>query len=323
MRILPAALLLVLPASAFAQDAKEPVWTITTALTEYAIKVDGKPFAQYRWKDADIRRPFYYHLHAPDGVQVTRNHPPVEGKDATDHDTFHPGLWLSFGDLNGQDYWRNKARVWKESEVIGRKPPLTLCEQLLLFDAEEKGEEGWHENCVQFLARPAGYLLLWKAQFRTRGKDLVFGDQEEMGLGVRVATDLTVKAGGTIRDSEGRVDEKGVWGKSARWCAYYRTFKDDKGKTLHRGVAFFPDPANFRPCWWHVRDYGLMVANPFGREALTKGAKSKVEVKKGETLTLRFGVLLFAQEGGAAPTLERAYADYLAVLKGGAGPKEK
>ena len=108
---------------------------------------------------------------------------------------------------------------------------------------------------------------------------MVFGDQEEMGLGIRVHTGLTVKAGGTIRDSEGRVDEKGIWGKTAKWCAYYRTF----GK-IHRGVAIFPDPANFRPSWWHVRDYGLIVANPFGQNAFTKGEKSRVVVKKGETL---------------------------------------
>src|SRR5262245_25043310 len=121
MRHILATLVLLLPAPLLAQEAKEPVWPLTTRLTEYEIKVGGKPFAVYRWKDADIRRPFFYHLHAPDGVQVTRNHPPIEGKDATDHDTYHPGLWMSFGDINGQDYWRNKARVWKESEVIGRK----------------------------------------------------------------------------------------------------------------------------------------------------------------------------------------------------------
>jgi hypothetical protein len=308
-----ASLALLMPSLLPAQD--EPAWSLSTGLTEYVVKIDGKPFAQYRWKDGDIRRPFLYHLHAPDGAQVTRNHPPIAGADATDHDTFHPGLWLSFGDLNGQDYWRNKARAWKESEVISRKAPLTLCEHLVLFDSEEKGEEGWHENCLQFHTRAHGYLLLWKAQFRSRSKAMVFGDQEEMGLGVRMATELTVKAGGTIRDSEGRADEKGVWGQSAKWCAYYRTFKDAKGKMLHRGIAIFPDPANFRPCWWHVRDYGLMVANPFGREALSKGEKSRVEVKKGESMALRFGVLLFAQEGGAAPEIGKAYEDFLGMVK--------
>ena len=45
------------------------------------------------------------------GVQVTRNHPPVKDVDAVDHDTMHPGIWLGFGDISGQDFWRNKATM--------------------------------------------------------------------------------------------------------------------------------------------------------------------------------------------------------------------
>ena len=58
-----------------------------------------------------ILRPYFCNVHAPGGIQVTRNHPPVAGQDATDHDTMHPGLWLAFGDINGQDFWRNKGRI--------------------------------------------------------------------------------------------------------------------------------------------------------------------------------------------------------------------
>ena len=30
----------------------------------------------------------------------------------------------------------------------------------------------------------------------------------------------------------------------------------------HAGVTLMPDPATFGRGWFHVRDYGLMVANP-------------------------------------------------------------
>jgi len=284
-------------------------WDLDRTLTEYKFAHKGKPVARYRWKDGDTRRPFFFHLHAPDGSQVTRNHPPIAGKDATDHDTMHPGLWLSFGDVNGQDYWRNKARVWKESEGIKNGDPFSFSEHLVLFNKDEMAEEGQHTNSFQFEAIPEGYLLTWTARFRGQGKDLVFGDQEEMGLGVRMHTDLTEKAGGKIMDSEGRTGAKAIWGKAAKWCAYYRTFAE-KGRTTHRGVAIFTDPGNFRPCWWHVRDYGLMVANPFGRRAFTKGDASRVVVKKGEDLTLRFGVLVFSQDG-KSPRIEEGYKAYL------------
>jgi hypothetical protein len=52
------------------------------------------------------------------------------------------------------------------------------------------------------------------------------------------------------------------------------------------------DPPNFRPAWWHNRDYGLMVANPFGQEAMKQGAKSRVRVQRGESFRLRFGAVI-------------------------------
>src|SRR5688572_25488530 len=76
-----------------------------------AIKIEGRPLATYVWNDPSVLRPYFTRLHAPHGQQVTRNHPPVEGRDATDHATMHPGLWLAFGDLSGADFWRNKATV--------------------------------------------------------------------------------------------------------------------------------------------------------------------------------------------------------------------
>src|SRR5687768_6499997 len=75
------------------------------------IQVGDKPFASYVYQDDAIPRPYVAHVRSPGGIQVTRNHPPVEGKDATDHAALHPGLWLAFGDLSGADFWRNKAAV--------------------------------------------------------------------------------------------------------------------------------------------------------------------------------------------------------------------
>ncbi len=51
-------------------------------------------------------------------------------------------------------------------------------------------------------------------------------------------------------------------------------------------------PNNFRVCWWHNRDYGVFVANPFGREAMKQGARSSVTVSRGESLQVTFGALI-------------------------------
>jgi hypothetical protein len=54
-----------------------------------------------------------------------------------------------------------------------------------------------------------------------------------------------------------------------------------------------------------------LEANPFGRQAFGKGAASKVVVRPGETLQLRYGVLLHSGPKGSQPDLKKAYTDYL------------
>jgi hypothetical protein len=51
-------------------------------------------------------------------------------------------------------------------------------------------------------------------------------------------------------------------------------------------------PGNFRESWWHNRDYGVFVANPFGRQAMKQGTKSSVKVAKGESLRLIFAAVI-------------------------------
>jgi hypothetical protein len=275
--------------------------------------VGGAPVMTYVFTDAAIPRPYFADVRAPGGVPVTRSHPPIPGRDPTDHDTFHPGLWLAFGDLNGADFWRNQGRVRHEQ-----------------FIAEPRGSSGrgafavrnrylspaGKTVCIEtarytLLVRPAGYLLLWDAEFRSDEGDLIFGDQEEMGLGIRVATPISVDRGGEIRDSAGRQNERGVRGQQPDWV-------DDRGKSNGQvaGVTLMPDPRNFRRSWFHVRDYGLIVANPFGRQALTGGDRSQVVVRKGEPFRLRFGVLLHAAAAGEPSQLEAAYQDYLRAREG-------
>jgi hypothetical protein len=303
-RLIAPLIVLVAALPSFAGD--EPVVSFTPRKDGLRIDVGGKPFATYVVKDGEIRRPFFAHVHAPSGAQVTRTHPPVEGKDATDHATYHPGLWLAFGDLGGADFWRNRASVrhvaYVEKPAGGRGAGRFAVRNRY----EADGKAICDETCrVRVVVRPAGYMIVWDSEF-TGDRDFAFGDQEEMGLGVRVATPLTVKNGGRIVDSAGRVNEKQVWGKTAEWCAYAGAVGDKKV-----GVLLMPHPDNFRKSWFHARDYGLLVANPFGQNAFTGGAPSRVVVRAGEPLRLRFGVLVYDGD----PDLGAAYRDYLKLAR--------
>jgi len=277
------------------------------------IHANDEPLATYVYKDDEIFRPYFKDVCAPGGIQVTRRHPPRDGVDPTDHASMHPGLFLAFGDLGGSDFWRNKARV--EHVEFVRRP----CVQVGVgsFAVRNRYIAGGAVVCEElctyrFMVRPAGYLILWDSRFRTAREGGYFGDQEEMGLGVRVATPIMVKSnkGGRLLDSEGRRDEKGIWGKQAAWCDYSGPVGD-----AFAGVTIVPDPGNFRPCWWHVRNYGFMVANPFGRKALTGGQPSKIALRADEPFTLRFGILLHAAADENAIDLPVACEDVLDVSK--------
>lgn len=276
--------------------AQSPV-TFEQSQASLQITIDGKAFATYVWQDRTIRRPYFAHVHAPNGTEVTRNHPPVEGKDPTDHAAMHPGLWLAFGDLGGADFWRNQGAV-KHVEFL-EKPRSSKAgggfavKNLYVAGGKTVCEERCH---IKIRVGPNRYLIDWTSEF-SGPEEFFFGDQEEMGLGLRVATPLTVKNGGHLNNGNGPQEEKRVWGKQADWCDYSGTID---GQQV--GVALMPDRRNFRRCWFHARDYGLLVANPFGRNAFTKTAKSKISVRKGQALRLRFGVLIHSGpiETGAA-----------------------
>ena len=77
------------------------------------------------------------------------------------------------------------------------------------------------------------------------------------------------------------------------------------------------DPKNPYPACWHVRGYGLMAANPFGRQKsgfpAMKGRTDLVKLPKGEHLKLRYGLLLHA--GDAREGRVNEYFDKFVGLK--------
>lgn len=282
------------------------------------IAVGGEPFAIYVYADKKISRPHFAHVKAPGGKQVTRNHPPVAGQDSPDHDTFHPGIWLSFGDINGSDFWRLATPV-KFSKFT--KPPAGgpghggFTARYDYIDQADPSRVVCHEDfSCDIHAVPAGVLMVWDSTF-TSDKPFTFGDQEEMGLGFRIATALRAEreseiglppGNGEIVNSHGARNEDEIWGNTADWCDYSGVID---GQRL--GIATFPHPKNFRPSWFHSRDYGMLAANPFGRAAFGKGDKSAVTVQPGEKFRLRYGVLIHAASEDAPRDIAGEYQRYV------------
>ena len=218
--------------------------TLVRAGDQLQIKLGGDPLATYVFRDETVLRPYFTHLYAPGAVPVTRRFPPVEGTDPTDHATMHPGLWLAFGDINGADFWRNQGRVEHERFV---EPPtggpgrgsFVVRNRYVARPGEAPV---CFETCrVTILARPAGTLLILDSELASDAHALAFGAQEEMGLGVRVATPIAVKQGGRLLNSDGLTGERQAWGKHADWCDAAGMIEGRKA-----GVTLMPDPVTLR-----------------------------------------------------------------------------
>jgi hypothetical protein len=264
--------------------------------------------ATYRFRDEQIPRPYFCAVHTPGGVLVTRNLPPQPG-DLDDHATFHPGIWLAFGDLSGADSWRLKARV----EHVEFTEPPAVRDGVGAFAVRNRYRDGTGEGTV--CTEDCRYTITllngaWRLTLDSRftsEREFAFGDQEEMGLGVRMATVIAEKSGqgGLLTDSDGRTTAGAIWGQTADWCDYSGLVD---GRPA--GITIMPHPDNFRRSWWHARDYGFFAANPFGRNAFTKEEKSRMVVKPGEEFRLRYAVIVHDGRAGGGYDPQEVFDRY-------------
>ena len=82
-------------------------FSATFADGEMQVMIDGKNIASYYVRHQRVKRPFWAHVKTVSGRQVTRNYPPIEGQDPTDHGDMHPGVWLGFSRLDPGNFWHN------------------------------------------------------------------------------------------------------------------------------------------------------------------------------------------------------------------------
>ena len=291
---------------------KAPEVTFQHQPGKLVISIGGSPFAHYVYEDSTISRPYFAHIKTASGIQVTRNHPPVDGVDPVDHATIHPGMFLGFGDISGHDYWRLKARVKLEKFV--EEPRSGVGKGTFAVRNAYLAKDGRGRVCTEIcrytiLVRPAGYLLILDSTFSSDSADLVFGEQDEMGLGVRVNTKISVRHGnGHITNAEGLRDEPQVRTAESDWCDYSGIVDN------HRiGVTLMPNPGNLRRCWYHARNSGFMGANFFGRD----GGTNPFAVKKGEKFRFGYGVLIYPVPASEEVDLNVAYQDYLRQIQTG------
>lgn len=238
--------------------------------SEIKVSVGGSHFTTYRY-GAELARPHLYPVIGPYGDGVTRR---LLQEGEGDH-SHHRSIWVSHGEVNGFDNWsegpshtrtvHKKFGALESGPVFGR----------ILALSAWVGPEGWisQHKTAAILSERAEWtfyntcrkvrIIDLHLKLTACNMDVLFGDTKEGGLAsLRVEESMEVRLGqgGKIQNGIGGINEEETWGKRAPWCDYSGPVN---GKQV--GVTIMDHPDSFRhPTYWHVRNYGLMTANPFG-----------------------------------------------------------
>jgi hypothetical protein len=256
------------------------------------IAIDGQLFTRYIYRGAP--KPYCYPIIGPTGAPVTRGYPMEEIPGESHDHHHHRSFWFTFGEVNGHDFWAESDttghQVHRAFEALSSGGACGVLRAVNDWTASDgtKVCEDVRELRVYGIADVR--LLDFSVTIRATDGPVEFGDTKEGMFGFRVASTMRLKGGeGTIANAEGDRDGE-TWGKRAAWCDYAGPVGGD---TV--GIAIFDHPDNFRyPTYWHVRDYGLFAANPFGLRHFVgdKTGAGRYTLPLGEELTFRYRVLI-------------------------------
>lgn len=211
--------------------------------------------------------------------------------EAQDH-VHHKSLWYTHGEVNGQDFWGEGSRSGKivhdKFLKVSSGPEMGEITSTNKWVARNGKVVCTDTRTHRFYNRPDGQSMDFEITFHASEGKVVLGDTKEGSMAIRLTPTMRLKGKvgkGHIVNSAGDTDGS-TWGKRAAWCDYYGPVE---GETV--GVAIFDHPSNPKhPTWWHVRDYGLFTANPFGVHNFERKAKGvgDITIPAGESLTFKY-----------------------------------
>jgi hypothetical protein len=273
---------------------------------------------RYRYDEKWSRaKPILWPVNAPGDVPVTRAWPmePPGPGGSKDH-PHQKSAWFCHGDVIPEGLaLRDRVRgvegvdFWSEGKGHGRivctsvgRPVTAKGTGRLATHNEWRTADGTkvldEDRVLTFHDLGKARLFVFDIDLSASVCPITFGDTKEGAMGVRVNDVLREQGGnGTLRNADGKVGEREVWGSRSAWCDYSGKVG---GKAV--GLTLFDDPKNPYPACWHARGYGLMAANPFGRARsgfpAVRGREDLVRLARGAHLRLRYGLLV--HEGDAA-----------------------
>jgi hypothetical protein len=281
------------------------------------VMIDGLPLTTYQPMSGS--KPILFPLIGPTGDAFTRSYPMMN---VAGEDRDHPhqrSFWFTHGSVNRVDFWaedppgtpaekKTKGSIREqERQVIVQGPVLARLRTRNEWLAPGGRRVCQDRRTITFYHTQAVRIIDFEITIEATAGPVTFGDTKEGMFGLRLASSMDVKRkkGGKITNAEGLTDEP-AWGKASPWVDYVGPVKD---QTV--GVAILNHPSSFRfPTTWHVRDYGLFAANPFGWKDFGRPDRGDYTLPAGESLRFAYRIILHKGDTASlgAPGYFQAYA---------------
>ncbi|MEI6050214.1 MAG: PmoA family protein [Bacteroidota bacterium] len=285
------------------------------------ILIDGELFTSFCRPD-NVYKPILYPVFTSKGTEITRGFP-LKPREGEQNDHIHQvGIWFTYGNVNGFDFWGNGYRGVKEPN--GGEIRHLKIEKLrggagegsfVSFESwlDPKGKELMSEKSeYHFIAKGNTRIIDRITTLTAVDTTILWKDTKEGMFAIRVARQLELPSGegvilldangnpskekntknegvsGNYRSSEG-VSGESVWGTRAKWMDLFGNIRDEKISLV---ICDHPKNPGY-PTHWHARGYGLFSANPFGRSDFTKGKEVfNFAISAGKSATFRYRVIV-------------------------------
>ena len=309
------------------KQAAEITFIENSADKKIDVLVDGQLFTTFQWPE-NVTKPIFYPILTSERTEITRGFPlnPKAGERAD-----HPhqiGMWLTYGNVNGLDFWGNGSKGLGTRNANGG-----VIKHLEIKNVKEGTGEGSFETTESWVDTSEVELLREVTEFHFSAKENIriidrktiltagekavnLPDTKEGMFGIRVARQLELPTVGNVvlynedgttsrvkdtlnigisgnyLSSEGITGEE-VWGKRARWMHLSGNIEDEKISLV---ICDHPENPNY-PTYWHARTYGLFAANPLGVKDFTNEKDSlNFSISPGQSVTFSYRVVVASGE---------------------------
>jgi len=318
-------LLWLFPFAVYAQNEVEV--KRLSAGRKIEVYLDKKFFTAFCYPDS-LTKPILFPIMDGAGQPVTRGFPLSPRPGEPDDHPHHTGLWLTYEDVNGLDFWNNSYAIPPEKKHLYgwiRTDSILQC---------SGGKTGVIRYHARWTDQQDGVLMYEDTKYIFSGSgndrwidritvlkadtDIVFHDAKDGLLGLRMSHELQIPsrtdqqfrdkkgnltivkkdsiAGGDYLTSEGKRGDS-AWSTRAAWCkAFGKIGRDSVSITIfdHSGNPNYP-------AFWHARGYDLFAVNPLGEKIFTSGKSSfNLELKKNNSV--RFWYRIYIQNGQNTPS---------------------